>query len=1662
MKKFYLLSVLFFGLFNGFSQTPITLTFQAKDSLTQSPLALDSVYVQNLTENCDTTLYDAVSVLNFVALWPVGMDDPGSRGSESFTVMQNTPNPFRGSTLVRIHLQNAGDLNLAVYDNQGKQLSEYHNGFEKGWHLFGISTNGANLLFLKVSDNTSSKTIKLISAGSGNEGNRISYQGQDGRGAETLKSVSDRTGFIVYLGNQLQYTAYVDGYQESVLSDNPETSKTYTFAMLHPGFICGSSLPINHVAGAVAPVNKTVTYGTVTNIPGETSKCWITSNLGADHQATAKNDATEPSAGWYWQFNRKQGFKHTGSVRTPNTTWITSIEEDFDWQAANDPCAIELGSGWRLPTYIEWYNVDAGGNWTNWNGPWNSALKMHAAGELGSSDGLLYSRGSIGDYWCSTQAYTIGSFHLRFGNTYSAIQDAYKASAKPLRCLREPNTAALPTVTTAGMTGITPTSANGGGEVTNDGGASVTARGVCWSTLPNPTTADSFTVDGWGTGAFLSNLTDLIPGTPYYVRSYATNFIGTAYGNEVTFTTLPFSFTCGTSITINHVAGAVAPVNKTVTYGTVTNIPGAPSKCWITSNLGADHQATAVSDATEPSAGWYWQFNRKQGYKHTGTVRTPNTQWITLIDENLSWQASNDPCTLELGSGWRIPTNTEWTNVDAAGNWTDWNGPWNSALKMHAAGGLGSSGALGGRGSVGHYWSSTQGGAGTVGYRLSFYNSESLPNPYDKAYGFSLRCLAYASASTIPTVSTSEVVDITQTTATGGGNVTADGGVPVTARGVCWSTLPNPTTADSLTSDGTGTGIFVSNLTGLTPNTPWYVRAYATNSVGTAYGDEVTFTTLPAAFTCGTSITINHVAGVVAPVNKTVTYGTVTNIPGAPSKCWITSNLGADHQATSKSDATEPSAGWYWQFNRKQGYKHTGTVRTPNTTWINWIDEDFDWQAANDPCSLELGAGWRIPTATEWTNVDASGNWTNWNGPWNSALKMHAAGYLISDNGTLSQRGSNGCYWSSTQNNNIAHGWYLQFTSTASNMNTNAKSSGWTIRCLREPSTATLPTVTTAGITGITPSTATGGGEVTGDGGSTVTARGVCWSTSPNPTTVDSYTSDGNGTGAFVSNLIDLIPGTPYYVRSYATNFIGTAYGNEVTFTTLPFSFTCASSITISHVAGAVAPVNKTVTYNIVTNIPGETLKCWIASNLGADHQATAKDDATEASAGWYWQFNRKQGYKHDGVTRTPNTTWIHPINENSNWVAANDPCTIELGSGWRIPTNTEWTNVDASGGWTNWNGPWNSALKMHASGDLDFYDGSLSGRGIHGNYWSSTQWDDGFSLYLLFYNNGSFMTDDFKEMGCSLRCISEASAPEVPTVSTSPVIDITPTTATGGGNVTADGGAPVTARGVCWSALPNPTIADSLTSDGTGTGAFVSNLTGLTPNTPWYVRAYATNSVGTAYGDEVTFTTLPAAFTCGTSLTINHVAGAVAPVNKTVTYGTVTNIPGETSKCWITSNLGADHQATAKNDATEASAGWYWQFNRKQGYKHTGTVRTPNATWITPINENSNWMNANDPCTIELGTGWRIPTYTEWTNVEASGNWTNWNGPWNSALKMHAAGTLDATNGSLSQRGSFGAYWSNTQAGGYEGFAECFSSGLIVVSMELKATGFSLRCLKE
>jgi hypothetical protein len=140
---------------------------------------------------------------------------------------------------------------------------------------------------------------------------------------------------------------------------------------------------------------------------------------------------------------------------------------------------------------------------------------------------------------------------------------------------------------------------------------------------------------------------------------------------------------------------------------------------------------------------------------------------------------------------------------------------------------------------------------------------------------------------TLAVVTTTSVAGITQLTATSGGNVTDDGNAEVTARGVCWGTSQNPTTGSSKTSDGTGTGNFTSNIAGLTPGTTYYVRAYATNSEGTSYGNEVTFLSNPVLLATLTTATASSITQTTA-----VSGGNIASDGGgaitARGICWGT------------------------------------------------------------------------------------------------------------------------------------------------------------------------------------------------------------------------------------------------------------------------------------------------------------------------------------------------------------------------------------------------------------------------------------------------------------------------------------------------------------------------------------------------------------------------------------------------------------------------------------------------------------------------------------------------------------------------------------------------------------------------------------------------------
>ena len=335
----------------------------------------------------------------------------------------------------------------------------------------------------------------------------------------------------------------------------------------------------------------------------------------------------------------------------------------------------------------------------------------------------------------------------------------------------------------------------------------------------------------------------------------------------------------------------------------------------------------------------------------------------------------------------------------------------------------------------------------------------------------------------------------------------------------------------------------------------------------------------------------------------------------------------------------------------------------------------------------------------------------------------------------------------------------------------------------------TKPTVTTGQIIGITATTATcSENNVTTDGGSAVTARGVCWSTSQNPTTSNSKTTNGTGLGTYTSNITGLSPNTTYYVRAYATNSEGTAYGKDQrSFKTQQEQDPGDGSFTDSR-DGKV--------YNTVTI--GEQV--WMAENLA--YLPSVVGPATESyTAPYYYVY----GYDGTSVATAKATANYTTYGVLYNWPAAMagaassdaNPSNVKgiCPSGWHLPSDAEWTQMEnyliANG--YNYDGTttgdkiaislasangWSSSPNTGAIGnDNAAYDayrnksgftalpggsrtnyGKFYGFGIYGNWWTSTEGNTNNAWYrLLNYSNSNvFRISNNKEYGFSVRCVRD------------------------------------------------------------------------------------------------------------------------------------------------------------------------------------------------------------------------------------------------------------------------------------------------------------------
>lgn len=422
--------------------------------------------------------------------------------------------------------------------------------------------------------------------------------------------------------------------------------------------------------------------------------------------------------------------------------------------------------------------------------------------------------------------------------------------------------------------------------------------------------------------------------------------------------------------------------------------------------------------------------------------------------------------------------------------------------------------------------------------------------------------------TTPPVLSTTEPTEITQTTVTTGGNINSDGGEDIISAGICWSTSTNTSVKDKHTNDAKELGNFTSKLTELTPDTKYYIRAYAVNKTEIGYGNEITFTTSPIA----------------------------------------------------------------------------------------------------------------------------------------------------------------------------------------------------------------LATLSTANIDSITSTTAVGGGNITFDGGGAIIERGICWAIHQNPTTDNDRTLEGTGTGSYISDIKCLSFATTYYVRAYATNNAGTAYGNQLSFTTKgtnPIIF------------------SPDLTYGSVTDIDGNCYKTiqiadriWMAENLRTSrytdgvpipnvtddiewHNLVVEDfPVYEISGAYCWYNNDSAAYENGygklynfGTVQTGKLCpigWHVPGLYEIKIVDSYPVCEPYLEIGWNLieTGSTHWGSSNAEcpkngTGFTAWPGGFRTNT------------GTFSGMGAYGMFWSSHTNHTLFATFNRIPHEKHFfilaeLCTTTKGDGLSVRCVKD------------------------------------------------------------------------------------------------------------------------------------------------------------------------------------------------------------------------------------------------------------------------------------------------------------------
>jgi hypothetical protein len=526
-----------------------------------------------------------------------------------------------------------------------------------------------------------------------------------------------------------------------------------------------------------------------------------------------------------------------------------------------------------------------------------------------------------------------------------------------------------PTVSaTTAVSNISRYSATSGGSITNNGGAIITASGVCWSTTSNtPTISDNKTIDGTAIGSFTSTITGLTAGVTYHVRSYATNSVGTSYGTVQTFMATPTAII--PAVGDSYGGGVVGYVYQNGDPGyTSNNIP-----------------VLITSTAPQGFTRWYNGSNITTG----ATAATlgsgfTNTNTIISVQGAVATSYAAGVAKAHNGGGyndWYLPSQDELNKL---------------YINRSTIGGFANT--------MNYFWTSTESGTNTAKMQ-NFLFGGAITDFAKSASGGYVRAVrsVVLSPTTIPVLTTSTPASsISTTSAVVGGSVTDEGMTQVSVRGFVYGTSSGSSTY-SVTS-GAGAGTYTTTLSGLTAGTTYFVRSFAKNAQGIGYGAEINFITLSApimsATASPTSInTTSVISGGTITGNggsNILTSGLVWGISANPTIALSTKTTDGTTSGTFTSSITGLTAGATYHV-RAYATNSIGTSYGPDITFTTLTTPPF--QA---PAIVQTGLILNLDAANPLSYPGTGSTWTNLvTGNAVSDFSINSGTYASNDGGVI-------------------------------------------------------------------------------------------------------------------------------------------------------------------------------------------------------------------------------------------------------------------------------------------------------------------------------------------------------------------------------------------------------------------------------------------------------------------------------------------------------------------------------------------------------------------------------------------------------------------------------------------------------------------------------------